>query len=100
VTIILSVVTAEYAVQVSDRLLTQKVGNRYAPWDRASNKSIIMLARDGLVTMGLQRSGPYLRRDDGRMDRRRAVRGGRGRVSASAELRVAGRRIEAEPASP
>jgi hypothetical protein len=56
VTIILSVVTAEYAVQVSDRLLTQKVGNRYAPWDRASNKSIIMLARDGLVTMGY--SGP------------------------------------------
>ena len=56
VTIILSVATTLYAVQVSDRLLTLKVGNRYEPWDPASNKSIIMHARDGLVSMGY--SGP------------------------------------------
>jgi hypothetical protein len=60
VTIILSVVAAEYAVQVSDRLLTQKVtdngGVRYEPWDEATNKSIIVLGRDGLFSMGY--SGP------------------------------------------
>jgi hypothetical protein len=56
VTIILSVVTAEYAVQVSDRLLTQSVpvkgGVRYDPWDEATNKSVIVLGRDGLFAMG------------------------------------------------
>jgi hypothetical protein len=60
VTIILSVVTAEYAVQVSDRLLTQKVtdnaGVRYDAWDEATNKSVIVLGRDGLFSMGY--SGP------------------------------------------
>jgi hypothetical protein len=60
VTIILSVVTAEYAVQVSDRLLTQRVtdnaGVRYDAWDEAANKSIIVLGRDGLFSMGY--SGP------------------------------------------
>ena len=61
-TIILSVVTAEYAVQVSDRLLTQEVPNRagtpirYDPWDPTANKSVIVLGRDGLFTMGY--SGP------------------------------------------
>jgi hypothetical protein len=62
VTIILSVVTAEYAVQVSDRLLTQEVPNRagtpirYDPWDPTANKSVVVLGRDGLFTMGY--SGP------------------------------------------
>ena len=60
VTIILSLVTGEYAVQVSDRLLTQKVtdnaGVRYERWDEAANKSIIVLGRDGLFAMGY--SGP------------------------------------------
>ena len=61
-TIILSVVTAEYAVQVSDRLLTQEVPNRagtpirYDPWDPTANKSVVVLGRDGLFTMGY--SGP------------------------------------------
>jgi hypothetical protein len=60
VTIILSVVAGDYAVQVSDRLLTQKVTNtagvRYEPWDPTANKSIIVLGRDGLFAMGY--SGP------------------------------------------
>ena len=55
-TIILSVVTADYAVQVSDRLLTRKLttsaGVHYEPWDEAANKSIIVLGRDGLFAMG------------------------------------------------
>jgi hypothetical protein len=56
VTIILSVATPLYAIQVSDRLLTLQVGNRYEPWDPTSNKTIILLARDGLVSLGY--SGP------------------------------------------
>ncbi len=59
-TIILSVVTAAYAVQVSDRLLTQaeqdKAGVRYEPWDEEANKSVIVLGRDGLFVLGY--SGP------------------------------------------
>lgn len=59
-TIILSVVTADYAVQVSDRLLTQKVtdnrGIHYKPWDELTNKSVIVLGRDGLFAMAY--SGP------------------------------------------
>jgi hypothetical protein len=64
VTIILPVVTAEYAVQVSDRLLTQEwttpagIPIRYEPWDPTANKSVILLASNdqnlwmalGLVT--------------------------------------------------
>jgi hypothetical protein len=60
VTIILSLVTAKYAVQVNDRLLTQKVpdnaGVRYEPWDDAANKSIVVLGSDGLFVLGY--SGP------------------------------------------
>jgi hypothetical protein len=56
VTIILSLVSVHYALQVSDRLLTVKAGNRYEPWDPVSNKSVIMLTRDGLISMGY--SGP------------------------------------------
>jgi len=56
----MSVVTGDYAVHVSDRLLTQKVtgsaGVRYEPWDPAANKSIIVVGRDGLFAMGY--SGP------------------------------------------
>ena len=52
VTIILSLVTAQYALQASDRLLTVRAGNRYDPWDRVSNKSVIVLTRDGLISMG------------------------------------------------
>jgi hypothetical protein len=57
VTIILSVVTAEYGVRVSDRLLTRKwttsAGVYYEPsWDQAANKSVIVLGRDGLFSMG------------------------------------------------
>ena len=54
-TIILSLVTGEYAVQVSDRLLTRKWTAprvRYEPWDEAANKSVIVLGRDGLFAMG------------------------------------------------
>jgi hypothetical protein len=60
VTIILSLVTGEYAVQVSDRLWTQKLkagGRRpLRPVDEAANKSVIVLGRDGLFAMGY--SGP------------------------------------------
>jgi hypothetical protein len=59
VTIILSLVTGEYAVQVSDRLLTRKWTTprvRYEPWDEAANKSVIVLGRDGLFSLGY--SGP------------------------------------------
>jgi hypothetical protein len=65
VTIILSLVTAEYAVQVSDRLLTRKWSAPpgvtparvyYERWDPAVNKSVIVLGRDGLFTLGF--SGP------------------------------------------
>lgn len=56
VTIILSLVTGKYAVQVSDRLLTRKAGVRYEPWDDEANKSVIVLGRDGLFVLG--HSGP------------------------------------------
>jgi hypothetical protein len=36
--------------------LTSKRGDRYEPWDPVSNKSVVLLARDGLITMGY--SGP------------------------------------------
>jgi hypothetical protein len=52
VTLILSLVTAHYALQASDRLLTIGAGNRYQPWDRVSNKSVVVLTRDGLISMG------------------------------------------------
>jgi hypothetical protein len=52
VTIILSLVTAHYALQASDRLLTVRAGNQYQPWDRVSNKSVVVLTRDGLISMG------------------------------------------------
>ena len=59
-TIILSVVTGDYAVQVSDRLLTERVtssaGVRYEPWDLSANKSVIVLGSDGLFAVGY--SGP------------------------------------------
>jgi hypothetical protein len=56
VTIILSLVTANFALQISDRLLSWKPGSEYVPWDPASNKSVVVLTRDGLITMGY--SGP------------------------------------------
>jgi hypothetical protein len=53
VTIILSLVTSHYSLQVSDRLLTENKGQgRYEPWDPASNKSVVVLSRDGLISMG------------------------------------------------
>jgi hypothetical protein len=56
VTLILSLVTAGYALQISDRRLTQKKAGRYELWDPASNKSIILLGHDGVISMGY--SGP------------------------------------------
>jgi hypothetical protein len=50
-TIILSVVIADYALQVSDRLLTIKEATKHSSWDPESNKSVILLARDGLVDL-------------------------------------------------
>jgi hypothetical protein len=59
VTIIMSVVTADYTMQVSDRLLTRKLTTLttpeqvfYEPWDKAANKSVIVLGSDGLFAMG------------------------------------------------
>jgi hypothetical protein len=41
-TIILSLVTSYYSLQVSDRLLSEPKGqNQYKPWDPASNKSVV-----------------------------------------------------------
>jgi hypothetical protein len=52
-TIILSLVTSYYSLQVSDRLLSEPKGqNQYKPWDPASNKSVVVLTRDGLISMG------------------------------------------------
>ena len=49
---ILSLITAGYALQISDRRVSLKKRNRYEPWDPASNKSIILLGHDGLISMG------------------------------------------------
>jgi hypothetical protein len=49
---ILSLITAGYALQVSDRRVSLKKRNRYEPWDPASNKSIVLLGHDGLISMG------------------------------------------------
>lgn len=52
-TIILSFVGERYALQLSDRLLTQELsGNRFDEFDSVSNKSIILLARNALVSFG------------------------------------------------
>jgi hypothetical protein len=57
VTIILSLIHAQYALQVSDRQLSEeKQPGQYEAWDRASNKSVILLGHDGLISMGY--SGP------------------------------------------
>jgi len=57
VTLILSLIHAQYALQVSDRQLSQeKQPGQYEAWDRASNKSVILLGHDGLISMGY--SGP------------------------------------------
>ena len=60
-TIILSLVTAHYALQVSDRLFSLKSANQYDPRDPASNKSVILLGHDGGLITGLQRSCLHLR---------------------------------------
>jgi hypothetical protein len=39
-------------LQVSDRRVSLKKRNRYEPWDPASNKSIVLLGHDGLISMG------------------------------------------------
>jgi hypothetical protein len=58
VTIILSLVTAQFAIQVSDRRLTEEIAaDQYEPWDHASNKSVILLGRDGLITMAYAGTG-------------------------------------------
>ena len=57
VTIILSLIHAQYALQISDRQLSEeKQPGQYEAWDRASNKSVILLGHDGLISMGY--SGP------------------------------------------
>ena len=43
-TIILSLIHADYALQISDRLLTLEKDTQYQPWDQAANKSIVLLA--------------------------------------------------------
>lgn len=56
-TIILSLIHAQYALQISDRQLSEeKQPGQYEAWDRASNKSVILLGHDGLISMGY--SGP------------------------------------------
>jgi hypothetical protein len=73
VTIILSVVTAEYAVQVSDRLLTQEVtingAVRYNPWVKDDQQVGHRSWPRRLIRHGLHRPRPHLWRHDGRVDR-------------------------------
>jgi hypothetical protein len=45
------VITADYALQVGDRLLTRVGRGHVEEWDLESNKSAILLATDGLVSM-------------------------------------------------
>jgi hypothetical protein len=52
VTMILSLITAGYALQISDRRLSLKKRDQYDPWDPAANKSIVLLCHDGLISMG------------------------------------------------
>ena len=49
---ILSLITAGYALQISDRRLSLKKPDQYDPWDPAANKSIVLLCHDGLISMG------------------------------------------------
>ena len=44
-------VHADYALQVSDRLVTVKDEGRYEPLDPVANKAVVLLARDGLISM-------------------------------------------------
>jgi hypothetical protein len=54
-TLILSIATRDYGLQVGDRLLTQQVTRgrtkQYEPWDVYANKAIVLNARDGLIAM-------------------------------------------------
>jgi hypothetical protein len=55
---ILSLVTPHFAIQVSDRRLTEEIAaNQFDTWDPASNKSVILLGRDGLIAMGYGGAG-------------------------------------------
>ena len=51
-TLILSLATPQYVLQVTDRLLTRKVKNNISKFDQVSNKNIIYKARDAIVTFG------------------------------------------------
>ncbi|MCV2396183.1 hypothetical protein OEB99_17875 [Actinotalea sp. M2MS4P-6] len=47
----LVVATPCYITQVGDRLLTVKSGETFTPWDLYSNKSVIVIADDGEITL-------------------------------------------------
>lgn len=67
-TMILSLITAGYALQISDRRLSLKKRDQYDPWDPAANKSIVLLCHDGLISMGYTGPRFHLEGDDGRLD--------------------------------
>lgn len=50
-TLLIKAITRKWAFSISDRLLTQKSQNRYSPFDKASNKSIVFFPNDGFVTI-------------------------------------------------
>jgi hypothetical protein len=70
VTMILSLITAGYALQISDRRLSLKMRDQYDPWDPAANKSIVLLCRDGLISMGYTGPASRTRRRTGGSRRR------------------------------
>jgi hypothetical protein len=49
-TLHLTLATAEYVLQVSDRLTSLDPGKR--PWDPLANKNVIYVARNGLISIG------------------------------------------------
>src|SRR6476469_5543563 len=51
-TLVLSYITRGYAFQVSDRLLTRRIGTSQKQFDVLSNKNVVYLARDALVSLG------------------------------------------------
>jgi hypothetical protein len=50
-TLILTSVSWAGVLQVTDRLVTQSIGGRNLPFDPASNKNLVLIARDGVATI-------------------------------------------------
>lgn len=51
-TLLVSIITPEFALHVSDRLVTTRRGRSYRPHDTAANKAILFQASNATVTLG------------------------------------------------